>query len=296
MNSKLQKRILVTGGSGQLATSLTKLGGGIICVGRPEFDLDKDETIHNSINIYNPDIVINAAAWTAVDLAEKNIIEARTANAVGPATLASICEKKNIALIHISTDYVYSGDKGVPYKETDLVDPKTVYGHTKVEGEKAIIAKNPDAIILRTSWVYAPHGKNFVKTIINAGAKNSKLKVVNDQYGNPTNADDLAIAIKSLVDQLNIQKNAAGIYHVTGKGSTSWYKFATFILKEAQKYGQPMPNIVPIQTDEWPTAAKRPKDSRLDCVKIKQSFGIELPTWQSSVARTVQQIFQQKTV
>lgn len=291
MKNNFKKRIIVTGGNGQLATSFKKLDDNVICIGRPKFDLSKSQTIYDTIYHYRPNIIINTAAWTEVDRAEKNISEANIFNNTGPSILSAICKQKDILLIHISTDYVYSGEKIQPYIEADPVDPKTVYGYTKAEGEKAILAKNPEAIILRTSWVYAPHGKNFVKTIINVGAKNTEIKVVNDQYGNPTNADDLAVAILKIVGQLFIGKNFSGIYHITGSGSTNWYNLANFVLNEAQKYGQIMPNVIPIQTKDWPTPAERPRNSRLSCSKIKETFGIELPSWEESVKRTVEQIF-----
>ncbi|WP_367160867.1 dTDP-4-dehydrorhamnose reductase [Kozakia baliensis] len=297
MSSPPNGPILVTGGNGQLATSLERLGQEkVIRVGRPEFDFDRPDTIAATIEKYRPSAVVNAAAWTAVDLAETDIEGARRANETGPAELARACAQADIPLIHVSTDYVYAGDKGAPYVESDPVSPETVYGRTKANGEQAVLAANPKTIILRTSWVYAPHGKNFVKTMLNAGAKNPQLKVVGDQCGNPTSADDLAEAILSILAKLEAgwRVEYAGIYHASGTGETTWHGLAVAALEEATKYGQAMPEVFAIRTQDWPTPAKRPQDSRLDCTKLEQTLGVKLPHWRESITRTVRQIFHAK--
>jgi len=287
--------VLVTGGSGQLATSLVNLGGmRIIRIGRPEFDFDHPETISAVVEKYRPAVVVNAAAWTAVDLAENEQDGADRANNSGPAALAEATAKAGIPLIHVSTDYVFSGDKGAPYTEADETTPQTVYGRTKAEGELAVLAANPKSIVLRTSWVYSAHGKNFVKTMINAGAKNPALKVVGDQYGNPTSSDDLAeaiLAIIALIERDGWKQEYAGIYHASGTGETSWHGLAVAALEEATKHGQAMPEVNAIRTEDWPTPAKRPQDSRLDCSKLEQVFGVRLPQWRDSVAKTVHRLF-----
>lgn len=285
--------ILVTGGRGQLAQSLAKLGGQrVIVVGRPEFDFDRPATIAATIDRYKPSFVVNAAAWTAVDLAESEVDGATRANETGPAELARVCARHDIPLIHVSTDYVYAGDKGTPYTETDPISPQTVYGHTKAAGEQAVLAENPRTIVLRTAWVYSPHGKNFVRTMLNAGAKNPQLKVVGDQCGNPTSSDDLAEGILAIIEKLQQgwQDGYAGVYHATGSGEATWHDLAVATLQEAAKAGQPMPEVTAIRTQDWPTPAKRPKDSRLDGTKLKKVFGVKLPHWQDSVARTVKEI------
>lgn len=285
-----QGPILVTGGSGQLATSLAKLGGDrVVIVGRPEFDFDSPETIAQAFDRYRPSVVVNAAAWTAVDLAESEADGARRANETGPAQLATVCAEHEIPLIHVSTDYVYAGDRGVPYVESDAVTPQTVYGSTKAAGEQAVLTANPKSVVLRTAWVYAPHGKNFVRTMLNAGAKNPTLKVVGDQHGSPTNADDLASAILTIVEKIRAgwQSSYAGIFHATGQGGTTWHGLAVAALEEAAKHGQAMPEVLAIRTEDWPTPARRPQDSRLDGSKLKNVFGIALPDWRDGVARAV---------
>lgn len=289
--------ILVTGGTGQLATSLVTLGGPRIhCVGRPGFDFDKPETLAATLEAVKPVAVINAAAWTAVDLAEKEPEAAARANTSGPAELARLCAQQNIPLIHVSTDYVFSGDKGTPYVETDAVSPDTVYGSTKAEGEKQALAANPKTLIFRTSWVYSAHGKNFVRTMLNAGAKNPALKVVGDQKGNPTSSDDLARAILSvlaILEKDGWKDDFAGIYHVCGTGETTWHGLAVEALKDAADHGQAMPTVTAIRTEDWPTPAKRPADSRMDNSKLTRVFGITMPAWEESVKKVVNQIFAQ---
>ncbi|OUI96223.1 dTDP-4-dehydrorhamnose reductase [Acetobacter indonesiensis] len=289
--------ILVTGGTGQLATSLVNLGGPRIkCVGRPAFDFDKPETLAATLDAVKPVAVVNAAAWTAVDLAETEQTGAARANTSGPAELARLCAERDIPLIHVSTDYVFSGDKGAPYVETDAVSPETVYGSTKAEGEKLALAANPKTLIFRTSWVYSAHGKNFVRTMLNAGAKNPALKVVGDQKGNPTSSDDLARAILSvlaIIEKDGWKADFAGIYHVCGTGHTTWHGLAVAALKDAAAHGQAMPEVSAICTQDWPTPAKRPADSRMDNSKLTRVFGVTMPAWEDSVKQTVDQIFTQ---
>lgn len=289
--------ILVTGGKGQLATSLVNLGGPRIrCVGRPDFDFDKPETLAATLDAIKPVAVVNAAAWTAVDLAESEPEGAARANASGPEELARLCALRGIPLIQVSTDYVFSGDKGAPYVETDPVSPETVYGRTKAEGESKTLAANPKTIVLRTSWVYSAHGKNFVRTMLNAGAKNPALKVVGDQKGNPTSSDDLAEAILSILAVLEKdgwKDEFAGIYHACGTGETTWHGLAVAALQDAATHGQKMPEVAAIRTEDWPTPAKRPADSRMDNSKLTRVFGVTMPAWQDSVRKTVDQIFAQ---
>ncbi|GBR46734.1 dTDP-4-dehydrorhamnose reductase [Neokomagataea thailandica] len=287
--------ILVTGGSGQLATSLVNLGGARIHrVGRPEFDFDRPEDIAELVRSIKPVAVINGAAWTAVDLAETEAEGAKRGNHTGPEALAKACAETDIPFIHVSTDYVFSGDKGTPYLETDPTTPQTVYGRTKAEGEQAALAANPKTIILRTAWVYSAHGKNFVKTMINAGAKNPALKVVGDQRGNPTSSDDLADAILAIIGKIETtgwQAEYAGIYHAAGTGETTWHGLAVAALDAAAEHGQAKPTVSAIRTEDWPTPAKRPQDSRLDCSKLERVFGVRLPAWQDSVKQTVARLF-----
>ena len=286
--------ILVTGGAGQLATSLARLGGPRIArVGRPEFDFDRPDTIAACFARVAPAAVVNAAAWTAVDAAETAADEAARANRDGPEQLARLCAAALIPLVHVSTDYVFDGDKGCPYVETDPTSPTGVYGRTKAEGERAVLAANPRSVVLRTSWVYSATGKNFVRTMLNAGEKNPVLKVVGDQRGGPTASDDLAEAILSILATIETggwQDSHAGIYHAAGTGETTWHGLAVAALEAARKHGRAMPEVVAIQTADWPTPARRPADSRLDCDKLERVFGVRLPPWHKSLVRTVDEL------
>lgn len=287
--------ILVIGRQGQLASSLQALGSEqITTIGRPEFDLNHPENFPDFLKRIAPDFIVNAAAWTAVDLAETEPEAARRANYAAPAFIAQQCALRHIPLIHVSTDYVFNGKKRHPYTENDSICPETVYGRTKAEGEQAVLSLHPQSLVLRTSWVYSAYGRNFVKTMISAGAKNPVLKVVNDQKGNPTSSDDLAWIILEIISQIHqkhFQKAYHGIFNACGRGDATWFDLAKYALKEAARYGQKEADIQPISTCDWPTPAKRPTDSRLDTTKLQETFGLQFPLWQDSVARVVQKIF-----
>lgn len=286
--------ILVTGGTGQLAASMVAGGGPRIrLVGRPGFDFDRPDSLIESFRRIAPVFVVNAAAWTAVDAAETDPEGAARANCDGPALLARLCDEAGIPLIHVSTDYVFDGDKGEPYVETDPTSPTGVYGRTKAEGEQAVLAACSRSIVLRTSWVYSATGRNFVRTMINAGARNPTLKVVSDQYGAPTSADDLAAAMLDIVARIEgggWSDAYAGIYHAAGAGETSWHGLAVASLEAASRHGRPMPEVIAIRTRDWPTPARRPADSRLDCGKLDRVFGVRLPAWRQSLDRVVERL------
>jgi dTDP-4-dehydrorhamnose reductase len=280
--------LLVTGGSGQLATSLAKAAPHRVrVVGRPAFDFDDTATLDALFNGEAPALVVNAAAWTAVDLAESQPEAAARANASGPGHLAALCARHNTRLIHVSTDYVFDGEKGAPYVETDQVNPTGVYGATKLAGEQAVLAALPGAVILRTAWVYAETGKNFLRTMLNAATRMDRLRVVADQRGTPTNADDLAAAVLTVAEAMLRGDAEGGIYHATGSGETTWHGFATAIFEAAGPRGWKVPAVDAIATADWPTPARRPADSRLDCGKLAGSFGARLPPWQTSLRRAV---------
>jgi dTDP-4-dehydrorhamnose reductase len=290
----VMNRILVTGGTGQLATALVAAAGSaVIRVGRPEFDFDRPESLGETFRAASPELVINAAAWTAVDAAETNQEAAARANATGPESLARLCADAGIPLIHVSTDYVFDGCKGEPYTEADPTSPTGVYGSTKRAGELAVLAAHPRAIVARTSWVYAATGKNFVRTMLGAARKTSKLRVVADQTGCPTNADDLALALLAIAAVLESgwRDDYAGVVHVAGTSSTTWHGLATATFEAAGRHGLRMPEVMPITTADWPTPAQRPADSRLDTTRLATVFGHRLPLWRSSLERTVDTIF-----
>lgn len=291
--------ILVTGASGQvghaLVHRLAARGTVYRAVQRPGFDFEKPETIAACFAEAKPTLVINAAAYTAVDQAESEPDAAKAGNHTGPLALARLCEAADIPFIHISTDYVFDGNKGAPYLETDPTSPTGVYGATKRDGEEAILATKAKAIILRTAWVYSDHGKNFARTMINAGRKMPTLRVVADQHGTPTAAGDLADAILAIADKLSAtgwQPDYRGIFHATSHGETTWYGFACAIFEEARKLGYQPPQLLPITTAEWPTPTRRPPDSRLDGRKLKEIFGISLPDWQITLPGVVQKLLQ----
>ena len=284
--------ILVTGGAGQVATELSARGGERVTrVGRPGFDFDKPDTVAAVFDQVRPSLVVNAAAWTAVDAAEQEEVGALRANRDGPAQLARLCAGTGIPLIHISTDYVFDGLKGSPYVETDPTSPTGVYGSSKLAGEQAVLGYGR-SVVLRTSWVYAAVGKNFIRTMLGAAQKTNTLKVVADQQGCPTNAGDLADAILRIVARIEAGWRAdyAGVFHSAGTGSTTWHGFAVAAFEEATRHGRPMPTVNAIATADWPTPAKRPPDSRLDCTKLARIFDVRLPDWRPSLARTVDAI------
>lgn len=286
--------ILITGAGGQLGTALAAQarGAGLAfrAIGRPEFDFDDPATIEDAVAAADPGIVVNAAAWTAVDDAEANPAAAFRANRDGPAALAAICRARAIPLIHISTDYVFNGSKGAPYCETDPVAPLGVYGRSKEAGERAVLESGADAMILRTAWVFSAGGRNFARTMINAGRKTATLRVVADQVGTPTAAEDLAWAIHAVIARIATegwQTGFAGLFHATNRGETSWHGFATEIFEVAARHGERYPEIVPIATADWPTPTRRPADSRLDGERLAEVFRLRLPDWRDATARVI---------
>jgi dTDP-4-dehydrorhamnose reductase len=282
--------ILITGATGQLGRALAAEARvrqlEFLAVSRPEFDLASPATIDACFARARPDLVINAAAYTAVDAAETDRDAAQAGNQTGPEHLARLCAAHDVPLIHISTDYVFDGAKGAPYVETDPTHPTGVYGLTKRDGENAVLATGARAIILRTSWVYAPYGKNFLRTMLKAAQRMPVLRVVADQHGTPTSALDLAAAILTIAEKIRAegwQDAFAGIFHATNSGATTWHGFATAIFEEARNLGHPRPRIDAITTADWPTPAKRPADSRLDGAKLHRVFGCALPPWREGL-------------
>lgn len=286
--------LLITGASGQLGHALAvRAGWGGLdhrAVSRPEFDFDDPGSVERCFHSASPALVINAAAWTAVDAAESNADAAYRANRDGPILLAALCRDAGIPLIHVSTDYVFDGSKGAPYKETDPVAPLGVYGASKQAGEAGVLDSGAQAIIMRTAWVYAARGKNFPRTMINAARRTGSLRVVADQHGAPTAAEDLADAILAIVQRIRERgwrEDYQGIVHAANAGATSWFGFAEAIFDVAAGHGVPRPDITPIATADWPTPARRPADSRLDCTRLKRVFGLALPPWQDAVRRVI---------
>lgn len=288
------RRILVTGQGGQLATgleeSLPLKGFEPLLVGQPDFEFDRPETVVAAFAALKPEAVVNCAAWTAVDAAEDDEAGAFRANALGPALIARLCAEAQIPLIQISTDYVYDGLKGVPYLETDAPNPLSAYGRTKLAGEWAALAANPQTTVLRTAWVFAPVGKNFVKTMLAVGATRPELRVVADQFGHPTAAPDLADAIAAVlarVRETGWQARYRGVFHAMASGSTNWHAFAQAVFDAAKPHGGPTPLVHPIATHEYPVKATRPADGRTDGTKLRDTFGVTLPSWQKGLQRVI---------
>ncbi len=291
----VDRPILILGGSGQLARALEDAATvPVVRVGRPDFDFDRPDTIAETMARVSPWLVVNAAAYTAVDAAETDAEAAWRANRDGPATLARLCRDADVPLIHVSTDYVFDGTKGAPYLETDPVSPLGVYGASKLAGEQAVLESGARAIVLRTSWVYAPIGKNFVRTMLTVGKTRDRLTVVADQRGCPTVAADLADAILAIAARLRADgwhDRFGGVFHAAGTGETTWHGLAVAVFEEAARHGAKQPEVAPIKTADWPTPVRRPADSRLDCTRLEEVFGVRLPPWRDSLRRTVDTIF-----
>ncbi|MBD2454939.1 dTDP-4-dehydrorhamnose reductase [Nostoc sp. FACHB-87] len=279
--------ILLLGSNGQVGQELQKiltLQHKIIASARPEIDLTQPDSLRQIIRDIQPKIIINAAAYTAVDKAETEPELATAVNATAAEIIAQETKKLGSFLIHISTDYVFDGQQSQPYKETDATNPLNTYGKTKLAGEIAITQTTLHHIILRTAWVYGSFGKsNFVKTMLRLGKERPEIKVVTDQIGSPTWARDIAGVIAQIIPQLTPE--IAGTYHYTNSGVISWYDFAVAILEEAQQLGFPLTvqNIVPIATAEYPTLARRPAYAVLACGKISQVLGTHPPYWRHSL-------------
>ena len=288
----MNKSILLIGCKGQVGTELKKAlqpYNNLIAVARPEVELVQPETIKNLIKHWEPQIIINAAAYTAVDKAENEPEFANKINAVAPGVLAEEANKSQALLIHISTDYVFDGKSNRPYQENDLTNPLSIYGETKLAGEQAISSICSNYLILRTAWVYGSGGKsNFVKTMLRLGAQKSELKVVSDQIGSPTWATDIAQTIAMLITK---DQPKSGIYHYTNSGVASWYDFAVAIFEEAKLLGFPLniERVVPIPTSEYPTPATRPSYSVLDCTKISSLMESYPPHWRESLRKMLKE-------
>jgi len=270
-------KILVTGGNGQLGRALQKylVGHELLIFDLPEFDITDGETVEKHLVEFQPDLVFNAAAYTGVDGAESNKEDAFRVNAEGPKVLAKATAKKNIPLIHISTDYIFDGRKTEPYVEDDKPHPLSVYGQSKLDGENAVRQFNPHHFIVRTAWLYYVEGKNFPKTMISL-ANNAEVKVVSDQVGSPTYAPHLVLGLGKL-----IERGGFGTYHMAGTGQTSWFGLAKFLY---EKMGFKTV-IRPVKTSEFPRAAKRPPYSVLGTIRKPE---ILLPPWEDGVSEFVE--------
>jgi len=289
----LPPRILLLGAGGQLGMQLKQALTGkveLTALARTELDFTDADAIRAAIRSANPEIVINAAAYTAVDKAESEPEQAHLVNTVAPGVIAEELAKTNGWLIHYSTDYVFDGSGTKPWVETDATGPLGVYGQAKLDGELAIAATGCKHVILRTSWVYAAEGRNFLHTMLRLGRDRDQLKVVDDQIGAPTTAEALTEATQAVLNHFstNAEASAAtGVYHLACAGETSWCGFAKAIFAEFASKQKP-PEVLPIPTEAYPTPAKRPRNSRLNCGKFTRQFGFQMPAWQDALHQVAQ--------
>lgn len=287
-------KLMVIGEGGQVGRELVRhhwpSGWYVAAFDRAKLDITHLETVCAAVARERPDIVVNAAAYTAVDRAESDREAAWAANCTGPANLASACRSAGIPLIHISTDYVFDGSKPGPYLEDDPVNPLGVYGASKEAGDRAVREALSEHVILRTAWIYSAHGHNFVRTMLRLAGEHPVLRVVADQTGSPTSATDLAGAIATIAQRLAAGAKAWGTYHFAGAGAVTWHGFAEAIFEFAAPWRGPPPRVEAITTAEYSTPARRPANSVLDCSGIARAFGITPRPWRTALAEVVRKL------
>jgi len=290
----IRLRILLSGANGQVGSALQHSLGEkneVFAFDRTTLDLANSEQIRQRVQEIKPDIIINAAAYTAVDQAEKEPDLAFTINGIAPGIFAEEAAQIGATLIHYSTDYVFNGNGNQPWREEDKPAPLNIYGASKLAGEQAIKATEATHLILRTSWVYGEHGNNFVKTILRIAAEKEELNIIDDQIGAPTSAEFIASATTKILNQLKGNSIAlkSGTYHLCCSGKTNWHGFASEIVRLATQNNTPLTvkKIHPIPTSAYPTPAERPKNSSLNCTRLKKVFGLQPMSWQMALANTL---------
>lgn len=294
-------RILVTGKNGQVGFELQRSFaalGEVIAVGRSEFDLGRPEAIDDLIKQVAPDIIINSAAYTAVDRAECDVANAFAINSAAPEHFAQAASRAGALLVHYSTDYVFDGTKTAPYSESDQTNPQSVYGRSKCDGEAAVLASPAKTLVLRTSWVAGQHGSNFAKTILRLASERTALRVVADQYGAPTTASLIADVTAQIVGRFWIYGDKSrfpgGLYHLTAAGEASWHEYACEVVRFAKARGVPLKTtpdtIEAVEAWAYPLPAPRPVNSILDTRKLQETFGIRLPEWRQGIHYLLEQI------
>lgn len=290
-------RVLVTGTGGQVVGSLVEKAAGrgdieLSLIGLPELDLAATDKIAPAIEALRPDVILSVAAYTAVDAAEADEATALAVNGVAVGEIGKAAARLGVPVVHLSTDYVFAGDQPSPYCETDPTGPLSAYGRTKLAGELALAEATPNHVILRTAWVYSPFGKNFVKTMLRLGETRDSVGVVVDQVGNPTSAFDIVDGLLKVAGNLLASDDPAlrGTFHMTGSGETSWAGFAAEIFRLSAALGGRSVTVDPIATSAYPTPARRPGNSRLDCGKLDRLHGVRLPDWRGSAELVVRRL------
>lgn len=292
-------RLAVTGKNGQVVSALQALANDpleIVTLGRPELDLARPETVARALLDAKPDVIVSAAAYTAVDKAESEPNITFAVNRDGARAVAQAARDIGVPLIHLSTDYVFDGTKATAYVETDPTGPTSIYGRSKLEGEQAVSETTDNYAVLRTAWVYSEYGSNFVKTMLRLSEGRDEINVVADQFGCPTSANDIAAAIVAIAGKLAEDRSThlRGVFHLAGTGETNWAKFAQQIFAFSAKNGGKPMIVNNITTAQYPTPARRPANSRLDCSKLEDVYGIRLPEWQTSTRAVVTALAQSK--
>jgi len=291
-------RMLVTGRNGQIVRSLIERSPQrfeVVALGRPQLDLvGPADAIVTGITAAQPDVIVSSAAYTQVDKAESEPDVAFAVNEHGAGAVAKAAHSLSVPLIHISTDYVFDGSKMSPYCEDDSTHPTGIYGASKLAGERAVLAAHANSALLRTAWVYSPFGSNFVKTMLRLAESRDEISVVADQRGNPTSALDIADAIFTVAANLiaGDRANQRGVFHMTGSGDASWSEFAQAVFAASAEEGGTSARVNPITAAEYPTPARRPTNSRLDCEKLALAHGVRLPPWQASMKEVVERLLQ----
>lgn len=299
-------KIVLLGKEGQvgweLQRSLSALGD-LVATEQSDLDFERSDSVREWIRRHQPAVIVNAAAYTAVDQAEAEPDKARRINAEAVRVLAEEAHRINAWLVHYSTDYVFDGMKATPYVEDDAAHPLSVYGHTKWEGEEAIRACHPKHFIFRTSWVFAARGKNFARTMVKLAKEKEGLRVIADQWGAPTSAELLADVTAFALYRMMRSRQAKGLggtFHLVARGETNWYEYARYVLTLAKERGVVLKTepeaVIPISTEAYPVLAKRPRNSRLDATKVTEMFGIHLPDWRNHVRRCLDELAAQGTL
>ncbi|HKF48287.1 MAG TPA: dTDP-4-dehydrorhamnose reductase [Terracidiphilus sp.] len=296
------RRVLILGAAGQLGRELQRSFSGtgeLVCFDRKSLDVADVGRLREAIRDSEPDVILNAAAYTAVDRAEQERAAAMAANADAPGVMAEEARRRDSLLVHYSTDYVFDGTKSEPWVETDEPRALNVYGESKLAGERAVRSVGGKYLTFRTSWVYGPHGKNFLLTMLRLGRERERLTVVDDQIGAPTSSIAIAEATRAIVDGVLDGRHGetaawAGVYHMTCAGSTSWCGFAKAIFARAgERPGGRVPEVVPIATKDYPTPARRPANSVLSNEKLERRFGVRLPQWEAALDEVIARLEEQ---